>query len=218
MIYIALVDDNDLFRKSLKAYFKQIKRASILFDAVNGHDLLEQLRTQLRLPDIILMDFSMPVLDGRQATEKVKKLYPDIKVIVLSMFHHDHLISSMISAGAKGFLSKNIEAENLERAIHTVMDNKYFIETDNERFEIFDSSTADTKKLCADQLIITEKQKQFLQLNAGGLTYLEIARKMGISIKTADNYRDMLFKRFNVTNRVGLAMFAIQNGLTDILG
>jgi two-component system invasion response regulator UvrY len=217
MISIALADDNELFRKGLKNLLKLLKMVDVLFDAKNGQDLLGQLSNCTTLPDIILMDFNMPILDGRETTKIIKEQYTSIKVIMLSVFHHEYLVSSLIAAGARGFLSKNIDMPILERAITIVNDKQYFIEIKIGEYKTYDNFYTEHKSLVfRDRLGLTDKQKQFIQLVASGDTYEEIAIKMGISGKTANNYRDLFCKRFNVSNRLELVLFAIRTGLIDI--
>lgn len=218
VIKVAIAEDHEFFRDALKNYFQKLKTLTFLFDAKNGYDLLEQLEMQEVLPDVIFMDYKMPIMDGRQTTIAIKTKYPSIKVIILSLFRHEYLISSMVSIGAMGYLSKNAAPEIFEKSIRVVMTGKYFIETDTGIFETFPSFANSKKhKVFSELLELTDKQKKFIQLSSTAMSYHEIAEKMGISIKTVDNYRDLLFKRFNVSNRVGLAMIAVQNGLTDII-
>jgi DNA-binding NarL/FixJ family response regulator len=216
VIKIALAEDNGFFRKALSDYFLKLSTVNFLFAAKDGSELLEQIKNQKEIPDIIFMDYKMPIMDGRQTTIAVKKKYSSSKVIMLSLFCRDYIISSMIAAGATGYLSKNVELETLEKAINVVMTGKYFIETGHGIFETFTSRTKNNNYNSAP-LEITAKQKQFIQLCSSELSYKEIADKMGISIKTVDNYRDMIFKRFNVTTRIGLVIFSAQNGITDII-
>lgn len=218
MISIAIVDDNELFRNGLKSIFKFLKTVDVLFDAQNGQVLLEQLSNCKKLPDIILMDFNMPILDGRETTKIIKEHYTSIKIIMLSVFHHDYLVSSLIAAGAKGFLSKNTDITILEKAITVVNDKKNFIETGRGAYKIYDDFPIKCiPPVFKDKLGLTNKQKQFIQLLVSGNTYEEIAAKMGISSKTANNYRDLFCKRFNVGNRLELVLFAIQNGIVDVI-
>jgi DNA-binding NarL/FixJ family response regulator len=124
----------------------------------------------------------------------------------------------MLNAGAKSFLYKNIEVDILEKAIHTVMNNQFFIETGDKKFEVFDFPSGNKEKAFpSNQLELTERQKEFLLLCVSNSTYKEIAEQMHIGIKTVENHRDVLFNKLNVNNRTALVIFAIQNGLTDIL-
>jgi len=220
LIKIALAEDNGLFRGALSDCFIKLKTIDFLFAAKEGSDLLEQIKNKKEVPDVVFLDYKMPIMDGRQTTIALKKKYPFIKVIMISLFCKDYIISSMITAGATGYLSKNVEPETLEKAIHVVMTGKYFIETDPGIFETFSSfskSSMQHHNYSLDHLELTDKQKIFIQLCSTELPYYNIAYKMGISIKTVDNYRDKLFKRFNVTTRIGLVIFAAQNGITDLI-
>ena len=218
MINLAVAEDNDLFRNSLLGFLKNMKNVTVLFGAINGQDYLNQQQKHKKLPDIVLMDYSMPVLDGRETTKLLSQNFPSIKVIIFSMFHHDYLINSIIHAGAKGFISKNIEVKTIEKAINTVYNNYYFIEMHPDKYEIFKFDSIPFRNKHFPKLHeLTDKQKLFLKLCTSCLSYNEIAQEMDISIKTANNYRDLLCERFNLSNRLELVLFAVQNGITDIL-
>ncbi len=218
MITIALVDDNNLFRNALAYYLKREDRIQVLFDVCNGQELLTELKTLRMLPKIILMDINMPVMDGKAATRIINSLYPSIKIIALSVFHHDHLINNMLSLGVHGYLSKNAEPEVLKEAIDVVNDDNYFIETSYGKFEVFKRLPNNVLAVNLNNTFtITNKQKRFLQLCAEGKSYFDIAEQMQISEKTANKYRELLCKRFKQSNRGELVHYSIQNGLVDIL-
>jgi DNA-binding NarL/FixJ family response regulator len=143
MINIAITDDNNLFRIALEALLEQNK-IRILFDAKNGQELIDKLSVQPLLPDVILIDYNMPVMDGRETVEVLTKLYPNIKIIALSGFYFNYLVTRFINAGAKGFLTKNVDPEILIQAITMVNDNKYYIETESGKFEILDNLRSTT--------------------------------------------------------------------------
>ena len=217
MIFIALADDNNLFRNALSHYLKNQNTLKVLFDTCNGQDLISELKTSKLFPDIILMDINMPVMDGKEATKIIKILYPSIKIIVLSFFHHDHLIKNMLSLGVNGYLSKNADPEILKEAIYVVKDGNYYIENGHGKFVVFNSLPKKYTTDCSNSTsAITHRQKLFLQLCAEGKSYNTIADQMSISEKIANNYREQLCVRFNKTSRSELVHYAIQNGLVDI--
>ena len=182
-------------------------------EAVNGDDLLTQLQNADVHPKVILSDIMMPVMNGRELTLTVKKLYPDIKVIALSSLHHEDTVVDMFRCGAKGFITKNVEPEDLIKALHTVINNQYFL-FDGENENIFSSYHGVHCNKTEHSL--TEKQIQFLQLCASDLTYKAIAEKLQISPRTVDSYRDNLFEKLNIKSRSGLVLYAVQNGFIDL--
>jgi DNA-binding NarL/FixJ family response regulator len=218
LISLVIADDNTLFRTALMHFLKKEKDIEVLYDAKNGNELIEKLKTISPLPNIILMDINMPILDGKEATKTIKSIFPSIKIIALSVFNHEHLVNSMLQLGARGYLSKTVEPEFLKNAIYTVNEGKYFIETSTGIFKIYKKLPMCIRELnLDDSFIITDKQKIFLQHCAEGKSYCDIAKLMHISEKTANKYREALCNKFNVSNRGEMINFAIQNGLIKIL-
>ncbi len=181
-------------------------------EAVNGNDLLTQLQKADILPTVILSDIIMPVMDGRELTITIKKLYPHIKVIALSSLHHEDTVIDMFRCGAKGFMTKSIEPDSFIKALHTVINNQYFL-FDGINENIFSSSNAIH---CNKNHSLTEKQIQFVQLCATDLTYKAIAEKLEISPRTVDAYRDHLFEKLNIKSKAGLVLYAMQNGFIEL--
>ena len=217
MIPIVIADDTPLFRTALASLLEKEKAIAILFLASDGGNLLDQLAVFGLLPNIILMDINMPILDGMQATRRVKKAYPSVKIIALSAFYNKELISTMIDAGAKGYVSKSVEKPILMEAIQIVNDDKYFIETDHGKYSIFETAPKLTSnRLPQDDLTLTDKQRFFLQLCAEGKSYGEIGKAMNITNTTANKYRELLCERFNKRTKGELIHFAIQSGLINV--
>ncbi len=219
-IKIAIVDDHNLFRKGL---IKLIGLADtenkyrVLFEAEDGHDMQAQLNKR-SLPDIILMDIDMPDMDGYEAVDWLKKFFPDISIIVISMFETEEAIIRMIRLGVKGYLSKDIEVEDMHGALETVSGNglyySEFVKTVikknlQDKDIIKDQHTAQT--FAWDHL--SQNEREFIKLACTELTYIQIADLMKRSPKTIDGYRETLFHKLGVKSRVGLAMYAVRHGL-----
>ncbi len=213
MITIGLIDDHDLFRNSLRALLTASNLFSISIDASDGEEFLAKLKSESHIPDIIITDFQMPKLNGKHLIEGLKSKYPSIRIIVLSMFNHFHLISSLIQVGAYGFLSKGIKANQLIEAINCANRGKFVLSV-GDSFQSLD--TADLASVISSRVSLTSRQVDFLKLCAvPDLTYKEIADQLNISPKTADRYRDELFKKLDVSSRGGLLLYAIQCGLVN---
>ena len=218
-IKLAIVDDHNLFRKGL---IKLINlgninnKYTILFEADNGYKLKEKIDRK-NIPDIIIMDIDMPDMDGYEAVSWLNKFYPDIDILVVSMLETEESVIRMIKLGVKGYLSKDIEVEDMHNALAAIA-GKGFYYSDNVLGVISQSMQNNDEngdpKTTATNLwnSMSENEKEFLKLSCTELTYIQIADKMNLSPKTIDGYREALFYRFKVKSRVMLALFAYRNG------
>lgn len=217
LVKLAIVDDHNLFRKGLIKLIHlgdKEGKYQILFEASNGNDLKEKISLK-SLPDIILMDIDMPDMDGYETVEWLRKSYPRINVLVISMIETEQSIIKMLRHGVKGYLSKDIEVEDIHTALEAISDKGFYysdLVTGAMAHTLLDDD-ADSKKQNKSSNNLSDVEKDFLKLACTDLRYQEIADKMHLSVKTIDGYRDSLFRRFNVKSRVGLAMYAVKSGL-----
>lgn len=203
-INIAIVDDHTLFRRGVAALMGEFEELHVVFEAGDGEQL-QQMLTRYPLPQVILMDINMPVMDGYQATKWVREKYPDIKVLALSMFEDDKAVIEMIKCGAGGYVLKESKPRDLLEAIKTIHQKGVYI-NDLVSGKLFRTVTHQK-----DELEITKKELEFLRLSCSELTYKEIAEQMYVSPRTVDNYREALFQKLNIKSRTGLVLYAIQN-------
>ena len=215
-VKLALVDDHKLFRKGLISLIEMVnKDYEILFEADNGLDLQKKIAKN-NPPDIILMDLNMPGMDGFACVQWLRENYPDVKVLVISMIEKEEIIVRMLKLGVRGYLCKDVEPKELGEALREVS-NKGFYYTDFVTGKLVHSLQYDnqgSKPRKFEQM--NEQEKKFLQFACSELTYHEIADKMFLSPKTIDGYRSSLFEKLNVRSRVGLALFAVKNGLVEL--
>ncbi|WP_231458924.1 MULTISPECIES: response regulator transcription factor [unclassified Pedobacter] len=206
---IAIVDDHTLFRQGLANLLSEFDEIDIIFQATNGVDMQNQIKAH---PDVqlILMDINMPVMDGYAATRIVKKEYPDVKVLALSMHEEEKAIIEMLKAGAGGYILKGSTPSDLVVAIKAIIEKGFFINEMVSGRLLFSLKKEDPKP------IITEKEHTFLQHCSTELTYKEIADLMNISPRTVDNYRESLFAKLNIKTRTGLVVYGIKNDLIKI--
>jgi DNA-binding NarL/FixJ family response regulator len=216
-IKLALVDDHTLFRKGLISLIEMVDPSySILFEADNGLDLQQKIQKD-NYPDIILMDITMPGMDGFACVQWLSENYPLIKILVISMIEKEETIVRMLKLGVKGYLCKDVEPKELGEALRSIM-NKGFYYTDFITGKLVHSLQLGLENVTADNRLhlLNERERTFMQLACSELTYNDIASKMFLSPKTIDGYRDSLFEKLNVKSRVGLALYAVKHGLVTL--
>jgi DNA-binding NarL/FixJ family response regulator len=202
-ILIAIVDDHTLFRDGVASLMGEFEELKVVFEAENGEQMQHKLAKH-PLPQVILMDINMPVMDGYLATKWVKENYPQIRVLALSMFEDDKAVIRMIKSGAGGYVLKESKPRELLEAIKTINEKGVFI---NEMV----SGKLIRKMTDNDSPDFSRKEFEFLRLCCSELTYKEIAEQMFVSPRTVDNYRESLFLKLNLKTRTGLVLYAIQN-------
>jgi DNA-binding NarL/FixJ family response regulator len=215
-IKIVIIDDHALFRKSLSILIDHFPNCKVLYDAANGKDFLAQLKPA-NLPDIVLMDINMPLMDGYATTAWLQSNYPEIRVLALSTMDAEQSIIKMIKNGAKGYLLKDAEPSELKLAFEEVMTRGYFYNeliTSKVMNSIHQLTGIKGKKDVFAKL--TDREIAFLKLTCTELTYKEIADKLFLSVRTVEGYKDILCEKLGLKTRVGLAMYAIKNGLVEL--
>ena len=203
-ILIAIVDDHTLFRNGVAGLMSEFDELQVVFEAGNGK-LMQETLPNHPIPDVILMDINMAVMDGYESTSWLKQNYPQVRVLALSMFEDDQAVIKMIKSGACGYVLKESKPRELLEAIKTIYSKGVYI---NEMVSgklirsISDNDSAPD---------FSKKELEFLKLCCSELTYKEIADKMYLSPRTVDNYREALFLKLNLKSRTGLVLYAIQN-------
>lgn len=212
-ISIAIVDDHTLFRQGVSRLLSEFEDIHIVFDAANGAEMIEKIGANT-LPQVVIMDITMPVMDGYEATLWLKTHYPDIHVLALSMFEDEKPIIKMLRNGAGGYMLKESKTTDLVNAIKTIASQGFFI-NDNVTGKLL--RAIQKNNLSRDPVMdISANELRFLELCCLELTYKEIADKMNLSPHTIDNYREALFQRFDIKSRTGLVLFAIKHELIKI--
>jgi two-component system invasion response regulator UvrY len=211
-IQVGIVDDHNLLRKALAKLISSFENYAVLFEGDSGKELKTKI-TQSVVPDIVLLDVNMPDMDGYETVRWLNKNYPQVKVLALSMFSDETTIIRMLRLGAKGYILKNIEPEELKEALDSIMKKDFYL-SDYISGKIISGLHKDLGNP-DEQVALSDKEKEFLRLVCSELTYKDIADKMYISHRTVDNYRNVLFEKLKVKSRVGLVMYAIKNGIAE---
>ncbi|MCB0628318.1 MAG: response regulator transcription factor [Lewinella sp.] len=218
-IKLAIADDQILFLKGLRLLIRSFENVELIIEASNGKELIEAIA--LNQPDVILMDLRMPVMDGLEATEKIRELYPDIRIILLTMYDEERLINHMMKVGANGYLLKNEEPEVLKTAIQTVYEKEFYF---NEYVSKALLKGIQKKHQpvrpwkIQDNLQLTQREMEVLNLICREFTSGEIAEQLFISIRTVENHRNSLLSKTGVRNTAGLIIYAIRNKLVELDG
>ena len=212
-IQIAIVDNHTLFRQGMASLLGDYNEIEILFDAENGEDMIGKLK-KFPLPDMILMDITMPVMNGYQATAWLQQNHPTVKVLALSMFDDDKPIINMLKNGAVGYMLKESKIRDVVFALETIRKHGYYL---NELVSGKLLHTMQNKNAPVDKSKEpTVNELKFLKLSCSELTYKEIADEMNLSPHTIDNYRESLFQKFGLKSRTGMVLFAIKNELITV--
>ncbi len=210
---ICLVDDHTLLRNGLASLINSFDNYSVLFEADNGKDFIRQLQKH-HLPDIILLDITMPEMNGFETAAWINKNQPSIKILVLSMMDNDSIVISMIKEGARGYLLKDSKPSVFKQALDSIRDTGFYMnELVSNKMLNYVTNHEKSGKMLPIINQLSEKEIQFLKMACTEMTYKEIAIAMHASPRTIDGYRDDLFRKLNVGSRVGLALFAVKHGL-----
>jgi DNA-binding NarL/FixJ family response regulator len=210
-LHIHLVDDHSLFREGLKFLLLQSNFIADVEESENGRIFLEKL--DATKPDIVIMDIQMPEVDGITASKLALEKYPDLKIIALSMFSEEEYYTKMIDVGVKGFLLKNSQFEDVQKAIVEVYEGNNFFSPEILEHIISSMYKKKTEKPVLD---LTEREIEVLYNICKGLSNQEIADSLCISKRTVDKHRENLLLKTEAKNTAGLVVYAIKNGIFEV--
>ena len=208
---VIVAEDHDFFRKGLIMVLNEIDFINVTGEATNGKELIDILK--VTKADIILTDIKMPVMDGIEATKIIKSLYPDIKIIVLSLHSEEEYLKKMIEIGVHGFILKNTNKEDLERALNLVIEGKQYF---SEEFLPYFTKQYLPNNSTKLEVKLTKRELEVLQQISLGLTNKEIGEKLFISIKTVINHRTNIMSKTGTNNTASLVRYAFKNKLVKL--
>ena len=204
---VVIVDDHTLLSQAIAGMVNTFDKFKVLYTCKNGQELIDKFSVSPKnIPNVVLMDINMPIMNGIEATEWITSNHPSVDVMALSVEDAETTILQMLKAGAIGYLLKDTEKKVLEHALIEVVENGFF-HAKNVTNLLMQSVSGNEK----NSLTFKERELTFMKYACTEMTYKEIADKMFLSPKTIDGYRDVLFSKLQVKNRVGLVMYAIKN-------
>lgn len=209
---VVVVDDHLLIAKAISGIIEHFKDYEVLYEVENGKVLFERFRNPANVPDIVLLDISMPVMNGFDTAIKLKQDYPAVLVMALSVQDDEQSLIRMIKNGARGYLNKNVHPIELERAMNDLF-SKGFYYPDWATTKLVTSIISDNGPNNKKSQKLNTREIEFLRHACSELTYKEIGEKMYISSRTVESYRDNLFEKLGLKTRVGLVLYAIRNGI-----
>lgn len=212
---IALVDDHILLRNGLTSLINSFDDYHVSFEADNGKEFIRMLE-KFPAPDIVLLDITMPEMNGFETAAWIQQNVPAIKILVLSMMDNETAIITMLKTGARGYILKDSKPRVFKQALDDIRDKGFFMNelVGNKMLNYVRSD--DEKKTTWSIPQLTENEIIFLKLVCTEKTYKEIAGEMFLSPRTIEGYRDELFQKLNITSRTGLVLFAIKNGIIKL--
>ena len=209
-----IADDHKIIRDGLSSLLDHEEDIEVIAQAEDGHTTVELVRNMS--PDVVIMDIGMPGLNGIEATRQVTSDSDFVKVVALSMHSDKKFVTEMLKAGASGYLLKNCAFEELANAIRTVMGGKTYLSPAMAEVVV---ENFVRKKPGDDQSafsVLTNREREVLQLLAESSTTKQVARKLHISTKTVETHRLKIMKKLNLDNMVALTKYAVREGLTSL--
>lgn len=207
---IVIVDDHKLFRKGMLELVNDFAGYTVIWEAENGRDFTQKI-SPTNLPDIVLLDISMPIMDGFQTAEWLSENYPEVKTLALSMHNDDESIMKMLRAGVNGYILKNTDPAELKVAFHALeTEGSYY----TGRIAALAVKSLSRKKISNPDLV--DREIEFLKLACTELPYKSFAPFLKVHPRVVESIRETLFRKLEVESRVGLVKYAIKHGIYTI--
>ncbi len=209
---IVIIDDHILIAQALSSIISNFLQFEVLYTCENGLDFQEKLKTR-KVPDVVLLDISMPIMDGFETAKWIREMHPGVLIMTLSMQEDEQSLIKMIKNGSKGYMLKNVHPLELENALDSLVKNGQFF-PEWAASKVFTSIREDTID-ASSKLNLSDREKELLKYTVTEMNYREISEKMFCSPRTIENYRDSLFEKLELKTRVGLAVYALKNGYAE---
>ncbi|MCD6660575.1 MAG: response regulator transcription factor [Lentimicrobium sp.] len=211
IIRVLIADDHQMFLDGLKALLKREKNIQVIGEVSNGTQALEFIKKNT--PDLLITDISMPGMSGVELTREVKHRYPEVKVLVLTMYNDKEIVGEILMSEAEGYILKNTGRQELSNAINRIIDNSTYYS--NEVLNIMMTRMKKQKSIEKNTALLTPREIEIIKLIMEELSSEEIADKLFISKRTVDTHRKNIIQKTNTKTLVGLLKFAIENNLAE---
>ncbi|KIC91984.1 response regulator transcription factor [Flavihumibacter solisilvae] len=214
LIKVAIADDHKIFRKGVILSLRPFTNIKFVQEAENGQELIEGLAASQ--PDVILMDLRMPNKDGIEATKHIAKHFPNIHIVILTMFEDERFVSHLMEIGANGYLLKSADPSEIRRAIMEVAEKGYYLNNFVNRILLKKShSKQKIIPTLNSEITLTDRERDVIKYICMEFTAQEIAQKMEVSPRTVEAIKDRLMEKFGTKNTAGLVFYAVKNNLID---
>lgn len=215
MITIGIAEDQQIFRKGLILLLNNFKGMKVICEGESGKALIDMFC--LEIPNVVIIDYSMPVMGGIETSKYIRTNFPETKIILLSMYDDEEFVESAIESGANGYLSKNDDLKELEIAIKSVIYNNYYL---NDRLSKLFINRMMKKgkiepKFVNEKIEFNDEEVRIIQLISQEYTNYEIADKLFKSVRTIEKYRSRMIEKVGAQNTIGLIMYAIKHKIID---
>ncbi|MFH1856496.1 MAG: response regulator transcription factor [Candidatus Omnitrophota bacterium] len=214
-IEVMLVDDHSIVRQGIKYVISQESDIKVTAEASDGKEAV--MLASDNMPDVIVMDITLPVLNGLEAANQIVKKHKDIKIIILSMHENRTFVEKALSYGVKGYILKDSAVDEIVRAIREVFSGKYFLSSKISSFVVQDyAQTMKNSARIKTTSILTDREIEILQLVSEGLNSKEVARKLNVSLKTVLVHRNNIMHKLDIHNQAQLIRFALKEGISSL--
>ncbi len=213
-VKILLADDHKITRQGLRSLLEKEPDMEVVAEAEEGRTAVRLVRELL--PDVVVMDVSMPDLNGMEATHQIVAEHPNVKVIALSIHSDNLFVSEMLKSGASGYLLKDCAFEELARAIHVVVDGKTYLSPAVSGVVVDDYLHRLARTESPSSEVLTDREREVLQLMAEGKSTKQVALKLHISVKTVETHRRQIMSKLDIHTIAELTKYAIRKGLTSL--
>lgn len=209
---VLLADDHILLRDALATLINSFDECIVTGVASNGKELVS-LIDKNKAPDIVVLDLNMPLMDGYETAQWLQEKHPDVRILILTMYDSEIALIRLLQVGVRGFLKKDIHPSELKNALLSVAEDGYYYShnTTGKLANFFQKNHANNSSI--EKALLTKLDIEFLKMASTDMTYKEIAHTMKITPRAIDGYRDSLFEKLDVRSRVGLAIYAVKNGI-----
>ena len=213
-VRIILADDHNIVREGLRSLIEKELGMDVIGEADNGRSAVKLVGNLM--PDLVIMDVSMPDLNGIEATRQISSDYSQVKVLALSMHSDKRFVAGILQAGASGYLLKDCAIEEMVRAIRAIMDGGIYLSPAVAGPVVQDLFRKLPSEAYTAMAVLTKREREVLQLVAEGLATKEIAERLNVSVKTVETHRRQVMEKLNIHSVAALTKYAIREGLTAL--